>query len=558
MTDERRQTRLARLALALGAGALVALSMPPWGWWPLSFVGIAAFGIAQSTVPVCDGVSGRRGRAATGYAFGAGWMFLGMGWMVQLTAPGYLVAGAVFAAYHAVAASIAPSGRWAIVGRPAAHTLVEALRFSFPFGGVPLASLGIAQVAGPFAGIGRVGGTVLVTWFTFQIGFALGALVTAGPGHRASASHRRPMLRIPDRIVLAAVGSAVGVLVLALVVAPRGTATGDTLRVAAVQGGGRQGTSAAEVPWPEVFIAHLEATRELTIDDDIDLVVWPENTLDVDSFTESPAPLIIVEAAGGTGATLPAILAAEAARLDAPIAVGITEELNDGQNRTNAQVVVAPDGTIVSRYDKVRRVPFGEYVPLRGVLEFFGAPIERIGRDALPGTDPALLELPDGTELAVAISWEIFFGGRAREGVELGGEAIINPTNGASYTGTIVQTQQVASSRQRAIENGRWVVQAAPTGFTAIIDEGGQVLARTSISERAILIDDIELRTELTWYARLGDAPWIVMAAAALLSALAVARRASSKRYSDLHDQGDGAVVDEFDAHVGAESTAGD
>ena len=110
MTDERRHTRLARLALALGAGALVALSMPPWGWWPLSFVGIAAFGFAQSAAPVRNGASGRRGRAATGYAFGAGWMFLGMGWMVQLTAPGYLVAGAVFAGYHAVAAWIAPSG----------------------------------------------------------------------------------------------------------------------------------------------------------------------------------------------------------------------------------------------------------------------------------------------------------------------------------------------------------------------------------------------------------------------------------------------------------------
>ena len=550
--------RLARLALALGAGALVALSMPPWGWWPLSFVGIAAFGFAQSAAPVRNGASGRRGRAATGYAFGAGWMFLGMGWMVQLTAPGYLVAGAVFAGYHAVAAWIAPSGRWAIVGRPAAHTLVEALRFSFPFGGVPLASLGIAQVAGPFAGIGRVGGTILVTWFTFQIGFALGALVTDVAAQRSAASPRRRLLRVPERIGLAAAGVAIGVLVLAVVVAPQGGATGDTLRVAAVQGGGRQGTSATEVPWPDVFIAHLAATRELTVEDDIDLVVWPENTLDVDSFSESPAPLVIVEAAGGTGDTLPEILAAEAARLDAPIAVGITEELNDGENRTNAQVVIGPDGAIVSRYDKVRRVPFGEYVPLRGVLEFFGAPIERIGRDALPGTEPAVLELPDGTELAVAISWEIFFGGRAREGVALGGEAIINPTNGASYTGTIVQTQQVASSRQRAIENGRWVVQAAPTGFTAIIDEGGDVLERTSISERAILIDDIELRSGLTWYTRVGDAPWIVLAAVVLLAASIVARQASVRRDSDLDDHGDGTVVDEIDTHVGAEPTGGD
>ncbi len=515
MTAQHRRQGWARLAIALGAGALVALSLPPWGWWPLSFVGIAGFAALQATAGDVPGRRARRHRAATGYAFGAGWMFLGMGWMVQLTLPGYLVAGGVYAGFHAFAAWVSPAGRWGVVGRPAAHTLVEALRFSFPFGGVPLASLGIAQVAGPFAGIGRVGGTILLTWFSLQIGFAIGTglvrTVGGGIGSNADADREHAI----GRLGAAATLIAVGVLAIAVLVAPRGNATGETLRVAAVQGGGRQGTSATEVPWTDVFIAHLEATRELTPADDVDLVVWPENTLDVESFVASPAPLIVVEAAGETGDTLPAIIAAEAARLDAPIAIGITEERNDGENRTNAQVVIGPDGTIVSRYDKVRRVPFGEYVPLRGVLEFFGAPIDRIGRDALPGTDPALLVLPDGTELAVAISWEIFFGGRAREGVELGGEAIINPTNGASYTGTIVQTQQVASSRQRAIENGRWGVQAAPTGFTAFVDENGTVLERTSISERAVLIDDVELRSGLTWYTRLGDAPWIVLAALA-------------------------------------------
>ena len=66
----------------------------------------------------------------------------------------------------------------------------------------------------------------------------------------------------------------------------------------------------------------------------------------------------------------------------------------------------------------------------------------------------------------MAISWEIFFGDRVREGVERGGEVVLNPTNGSSFTGTLVQTQQVASSRMRAIEWGRWVLQVAPTGFT--------------------------------------------------------------------------------------------
>ena len=179
--------------------------------------------------------------------------------------------------------------------------------------------------------------------------------------------------------------------------------------------------------------------------------------------------------------------------------------------------MVAPDGTVHDRYEKVRRVPFGEYVPLRSLLEALGAPVDQIGRDAVAGTGPAVVELPDGTKLGVVISWEVFFGGRAREGVKLGAEAILNPTNGSSYTGTIVQTQQVASSRLRAVENGRWVVQAAPTGFTAVIDSGGDVLERTSISEQRVVYTDIELREGRTWYTNLGDWPIIAALIAVLL-----------------------------------------
>jgi apolipoprotein N-acyltransferase len=300
------------------------------------------------------------------------------------------------------------------------------------------------------------------------------------------------------------------VLVVALAaVAPRGSATGETLEIAAVQGGGEQGTSALEVPARLVTERHLEATRSIPADADLDLVLWPENTIDVDVFE---------------GSTVYDEIVAEAARLDAPIAVGVTEE-----PRVNSQTLVAPDGEILGRYVKVRRVPFGEYVPLRGLLEAIGAPIERVGRDAVAGTGPAVLVLPDGTRLGVVISWEVFFAGRAREGVQLGAEAILNPTNGASYTGTIVQTQQVASSRLRAVENGRWVVQAAPTGFTAVVDADGEVRQRTGVSERRVLYDTVELREGRTWYTNLGDGPFIVALAVVFGVAAVFSRRRAAR-----------------------------
>ncbi|MGI9645976.1 MAG: apolipoprotein N-acyltransferase [Ilumatobacteraceae bacterium] len=478
------RARLARPALALGAGALVALSMPPWGFWPLAILGVVLFEVTLGTEPT------RRERLKLGWLFGAGWMFLGMGWMIQLTPPGYIVAGAAYAGYHALAALVAPCGPWRVIGRPAAHALAEAVRFSFPFGGVPLATMGISQVAGPLIGPARIGGAILITWIVFQIGLALIALAPAIP-----AVARRSGTQ-PSGIRQATAGLVAVVLVLGLAaVAPRGSPTGEVLTIAAVQGGGEQGTTALEVPSSLVTERHLEATATIDPDPDLDLVLWPENTIDVFEFE---------------GSSVAAAVAAEAARLGVPIAVGITEDVELDNRFLNAQVVVAPDGTIVDRYDKVRRVPFGEYVPLRGVLERITSEVNRVG-EAVAGTGPAVVELPDGTPLAVVISWEVFFGGRAREGVREGGEAILNPTNGASYTGTIVQTQQVASSRLRAIENGRWVVQAAPTGFTALIDADGNVLERSAVSERRIITGDVELRTGFTWYTSLGDRPFFAL-----------------------------------------------
>ena len=107
--------------------------------------------------------------------------------------------------------------------------------------------------------------------------------------------------------------------------------------------------------------------------------------------------------------------------------------------------------------------------------------------------------------VATPISWEIFFPDRTREGVEAGGRLVLNPTNGSSFTGTIVQTQQVASSRMRAIESGRWVAQVAPTGFTAVIDDQGNVLERSRIGEQVVIQRELELREGLTIYTRYGN-----------------------------------------------------
>lgn len=470
-----------RGARSLLAGAVVAFSLPPWGFWPLSFVGVALFALALGAAP------SRKQAARCGFLFAFAWMAIGMSWMWFLTVPGYVFSACLFGGFHAAAAAVAPSGRWRVIGRPAAHTLVEAIRLGFPFGGVPLATMGVAQAGGPLLGVARVGGVVLLTWIVFQTGFTAEGAWTDR--------------RTPTRAWHGAYALAAAVLFVALsAVAPSGRDTGDTLTVAAVQGGGRQGTSALEVPSSVVTQALLDATRTIEPSPELDLVVWPENGIDVDDepFEESAAYELV---------------AAEAARLGVPVAVGVTIDSEFSTHPSddafvNAQVVVTPDGEITSSYEKVRIVPFGEYVPFRAALESLGAPVDQIPSDAVPGRDPARIELPDGTRLGVMISWEVFFGGRGRAAADGGTAFLLNPTNGASYTGTVLQTQQIASSRLRAVENGRWVVQVSPTGFTAFVTDGGDVQQRTGISERAVITTEVPLRDGATWFHVIGTAPW--------------------------------------------------
>ena len=122
-------------------------------------------------------------------------------------------------------------------------------------------------------------------------------------------------------------------------------------------------------------------------------------------------------------------------------------------------------------------------------------------------------------------SWEVFFSGRANEGIDAGGSMLVNPTNGSSYTGTVLQSQQIASSRLRAVETGRWLVQVSPTGFSAFVSPSGQVFDRTGVSEQRVITREVQLRSGRTIYSYLGDMPFILIMIASLLAIVIAGRR---------------------------------
>jgi apolipoprotein N-acyltransferase len=470
-------------ARAVAAGLCLCAALPPWGWWPLAFVGIALWD---------DLVADQRAvvRFRRTWLVAAFWLGPGMIWMWDLTPPGYVVAFIVYAAYFGLALAAVPGGSARRIGMPAAVVLAEAARWAWPFGGVPLATIPEGQVSGPLAGVVPIAGSLLLVAATVVVGQAL-----------ASAVRRewRP----------AGIGVAVvaGTLLIGLV-APEATEIGE-IDIAVVQGGGPQRTRATPDDATIVFQRHVEASED--IEDPVDLIVWPENVVHVDGdFEDSDEAVILGEIAR---------------RHDATVLVGVVETLDD-ESFSNEAVVIDPSGEVVDAYAKVRLVPFGEFVPLRSLIETFSGEVP--GKDAVAGTEPAIVETPVGP-LSVPISWEVFFAGRVREGVELGADLVVNPTNGSSYWLTLVQSQQVASSRLRALENDRWVVQAAPTGFSAIVEPDGTVTQRTSISEREAVHATVGLREGDTWATHLGDKPAILLALLVVaLSWVVAARRPGS------------------------------
>ena len=473
-------------ALSALAGLCIAAALPPWGWWPLGLVGLGLW------FDLLAGAT-RRTRFRRSVAVGAFWAFPSTLWMFDLTPPGWPVAAGVFTLLVALAGSATPARgpRRALVFASAV-TLAEVVRWHVPFGGVPIATLAMASVDTPWAIAARFLGApflVLVTVF-----------IAAG---------------IRDAVVQRRVPwSPIGALCAAVFLGYVGGVGVDTVRtidVVVVQGGGPQNTRADTCENRRVFERHVQATELIADDEDVDLILWPEDVVHpVDDTIPTPSrcdqPVLRADEALGELRRL-------AAAKGAPIVSGWFEPTADRTANQNYSVVTNPDGSQGDRYDKVRLVPFGEFVPFRSFLERFSD--ELPGRDVRPGTGPAVLDSDYGA-LGVAISWEIFFDYRARDAMNHGGRVLLNPTNGSSYWLTIVQTQQVASSRLRAIENDRWVLQAAPTGFSAIVGSDGRVHQRTAVSEQAILRQAVPLREGRTLATVVGPWPMLLFSLAVL------------------------------------------
>lgn len=494
----KRESTLGWIGLGAFGGLALAASFPPWNLAPLAVVGPALLLVA---------LRGRRiiVRASIGLAFGAAFFGALLSWTGRfgLHAWSLLTVGeAAFAVVLAVAAGPVLLARRPLVaaaGWAGLWVLVmEVARGRFPFGGFPWGPLGGPFVGTPVDALAPLGGALAMSG-AVAFGGAVIA-VAIGGGRRAALA-----------------GSVAVVVLVGAATAVRPAApTGSHLEVAVVQG---------NVPLPpapasperaaEVLADHAALTATLR-PGAFDLVIWPEDVLDLDA----PRP--------GPGEEASEPVAGLARRLGAWFLVGVTSPAGPGRF-WNSALVVDPAGRVVGAYDKVRPVPFGEYVPGRRYLGFVTA-LRAVPRDMVPGPGPRVLPLPRGL-VGTPISYEVAFSGIVRGFAEAGAELIVVPTNTSSYgPDAPVAEQELQLARLRAVELGLWVIQAAPSGISAIVAPDGRVVARTGLYEPAILTGEVRLGDAATFFVRWGEGPVAGAAVAAVLIAILPQARTWARR----------------------------
>ena len=229
-----------------------------------------------------------------------------------------------------------------------------------------------------------------------------------------------------------------------------------------------------------------------------DVVVWPENSSDIDPFGNRDAAAQIDRAARA---------------IEVPILVGAVIAGSHSTSR-NTLVVWDPVTGPGQEHDKRQLVPFGEYLPLRGLMTQLSSYASRAG-NFIPGTGDGVVDLA-GVPVAVATCYEVAFDDLVTESVRAGAQLIAVPTNNATFGRTEMTYQQLAMSRVRAVEHDKAVVIAATSGVSAVIEPDGTIAQRTELFSPDVLIARVPLRTTTTLATRIGAAGEGICAAAVL------------------------------------------
>ena len=496
-------------AVAAVFGLALTLSFPPFDVWPLSIVAVAALSLLMRGRTVGQG-------AWLGFAFAFPFFVWLLAWLRVVGWDAVVGLSAIEALFvAALGACLVLSQK--LPGWPlwAACLWVteELARDRLPFGGFPWGRLAFANTGSPYTPLAALGGAPLVSFAVALSGtlLAAAALTAYQVGKRRSWTLRAAL---PGAGALAL---SAAVLVAGLFVPVHTNASGH-VRIAVVQGNVQQpGMHFLGRPM-KILDNHVQATLKLAADiksgkvPKPDLVLWPENSSDVDPFTTPAAYDKITEAVRAVGV---------------PVLVGALIDGPDKDHVQNEGIVWDPVSGPGAHYTKQHPVPFGEYVPYRKELTKVITQLNEIPRDFYPGKTNGVLQIGPA-KLGDVICFEVAYDGIVRDTVNAGARAIVVQTNNATYGRTGQPEQQLAMSRLRAIEHGRAVVTAATSGISAIVAPDGKIEQRSKEFTQQVLSADIPLRDEKTVADRVGALPEWTLAMVGLLScaaAIAIGRR---------------------------------
>ena len=484
---------------ALVSGALLTLAFAPFAVFPLAAL------LPALLLWLCEGASPRRA-ALRGALFGLGLYATGIYW-IYISLHDYGHAPAAFAAlatfivvllmlsYIAIFAylltRLAPRPgpvKWLIIA-PALWTLLEWTR-SWLFTGFPWLSLGYSQIDGPLAGLAPYLGV-----------FGVGWAVLLSAGLLMLLTWRERLWRIAaSTLFIALWAGAWGLGQTSWV-----DAAGEPVKTSLVQGNISQTDKFTE----DGIVRALTLYTQLSWNDAAgsDLIIWPETAIPV-FFSDLPPDFL-------------ENLTQQAHSSNTDILTGVPT--GDWETRVFYNAVVSL-GSQQGFYRKRRLLPFGEYVPLRFILNFFHRFVDIPMADFTPGKRDQPLLYARGHPVGVSICFEAAFGSEIRHALPQA-QFLVNVSNDAWFGHSLAPYQHLQIARMRALEAGRYLARATNTGISALIDERGRIIERGQLFTTQVLQGWIQPLSGATPYALMGDKGIVLLTFVLLVSGVTLSRR---------------------------------
>ena len=346
-------------------------------------------------------------------------------------------------------------GRWGIAAYPLIFVTLEEIRNRFPFGGFGWARLAYSQADAPYALIAARGGAIALSAMT---------LLIAGFAHFAFTKRVKILFIVP----------------LLTLLIPNNIIEFNQTSVLMVQGNVPELGLDFNARAKQVFNNHVKQTRIALQDKrQVDFVIWPENSVDVDPFTNKD-------------------VFAELDSFDQPLVIGAI--VGKAENLLNTSIFWNENGQDI--YVKQHLTPFGEYIPLRSLAKKVSPLVNQVN-DFSPGDQQKIFTV-GGAKIAPIICFELLDDEILVQAAKKSNIFVVQ-TNSATFGTSAESAQQLSITRIRAIEHSRNVASVSTTGYSAIIDYKGKVLQKTSMGTAEHVFADVGLIEQSSPRDRYGD-----------------------------------------------------